>query len=139
MTFGVKLMNFFEALAFVFSDGVAAVQHRRLWQSRLVARDAWLEAGGCETCAGSMRVRDRRLEDFNRPCPESHVLNLGLDPSMDLNYEFTGMWGKDSRLYPITLFWKGPRPKPFRVHEDEDAPVSFVQGVTFMSIFGDPE
>ena len=59
-------MNFFKALAFVFSTSEKAERFRRVWEARKVTRDAWIEAGGCSECSKS--------------CKRKHVVGIGSDP-----------------------------------------------------------
>lgn len=63
----------------VFAAIAAAVTPsplRRLWEARAVAHDAWLEAGGCMECAGTLRVVVGR--ERGSVCHGEH--SAGVDP-----------------------------------------------------------
>lgn len=65
--------KFFENLAAVFTPSPLL----RMWQALAVARDAWLEAGGCEKCGGTgfLYTRTKCDNGKGRDCRM-----VGLDP-----------------------------------------------------------
>ncbi len=67
--------NFFAAVAFVFMPDNRPLF--KLWELRSVARDAWLEAGGCERCRG--------VWPFCTRCLASQKPSAGIDPMLSLD------------------------------------------------------
>ena len=75
--------TFFYAVAYPFVDDDSAQAVRRVWEARSVARDAWLQAGGCEACHGLGEVRSRRGAIVCKDCL-GRTVALGFDPLVDV-------------------------------------------------------
>lgn len=90
-------MKFFALIAAIFVPSPL----RQLWESRAVAHDFWLEAGGCQRCSGTGKFRGRN-------CKKCKKAAAGLDPLLtydDIYASRVGFYPLQDGIGAVTQIW----------------------------------